>query len=191
MSIANRRLLKLACVVLTGVSGAVGAAEHPWMVSIGLSSRNADRLIQVGADWDAEIDGRHGGPSVAIARELAEGWSLQLLHAEVDGLSAINRCPEDRGCGAVVYEEDYRVNSSELTLVKTFRPAAVLQPSVQIGVQHAAFEAEAVLPDDSETTWVAGLGVTYAVTDRTGLRLDWQTSGADLDTLRLSVGFKF
>lgn len=187
---------RLAATLLLGFSAlSAHASESPWLVSIGISSVDSDTYLHTdNGDWDADFVGSaRQGPSLALSRELANGWSLRLLHTRFDGLRALNACPDRPGiaCAAVAFYEDYRLNTTELTALRTFRTDEAIRPFLQFGVQHAGFEAEDELPDDNQTEWLAGVGLAYQVNDTLQLALEWQASGADLQTIRANVGIGF
>lgn len=170
------------------------ADDTPWTVSVGVTNIDVYRFLDLPTGFDATTFGfNRRGPSLAVSRDLPGDWSVRLLHERVDDLYGGRRCPNNpgRACLAVVVNGEYTLDATELTLAKTFRAEARLQPTLHVGLQRASFHGDERLPAYKEIEWVGGAGLAYAMTERTRLALEWQKSGAELETVRASFGFRF
>lgn len=194
MQTQTRNSLAAVLVALAITPTLTWANDTPWTVSVGVTNIDVSRYLDMPTGWDARTFGyNRRGASLAISRDLPRDWSVRLLHEQVDHLFGINRCPNNPGLGclAVVFPGEYKLDATELTLAKTFRADRALQPVFHLGFQRASFRANNSLPNYKEIEWVGGVGLAYAMSKRTSLKLEWQKSGAELETIRASFGWRF
>ncbi|AVP99255.1 hypothetical protein C7S18_19720 [Ahniella affigens] len=194
MPTPSRRALTVSLLALALAPQLVRANDTPWTISVGVTNIDVTRYLDLPTGWDARTFGfNRRGPSLSVSRDLPGNWSVRLLHEQVDHLFGINRCPNNPGlaCLAVVFPGEYKLDATEFTVAKTFRADASLQPMFHLGFQRASFHADNSLPDYKEIEWVGGVGLAYAMSARTRLSLEWQKSGAEIETIRASFGFKF
>lgn len=165
-------------------------ADGRWTASLHLGNAAIDRLVEDDGQWWSQVDDNGAAVGVSVTYEHSPIFGLRLMYELSAELEAGNRCPPGEVCPAVAIDEEVDFSAWQLAAV----PRLPLGPDWSLfgtlGAMRWKLHQDDVLPGDSGTAFVYGLGLAWRA-ERIELGVEYQRADIDLDTFRLSLGLRF
>ncbi|RUO31566.1 hypothetical protein CWE12_00775 [Aliidiomarina sedimenti] len=174
-------------------SSAVNAqAQEPgWMLSAHIANSSIDTTErwQDGGYVIIDDDGTNWG--LGLNYRLWPGLSLRTTYERGSGYNSAGQpsCPDI--CTPQTRLHSGSLNHYSITAIPEFAFTTNLIGFASFGVARTEIETHADLPDYSETDLTYGLGVGYQVTPSIFVSTEYQTTGSEYASLRVSVGYRF
>jgi len=167
------------------------AAQDRWVLSAHAGSTDIDRLITDRGPWWSSVDDDQVGLGVSVTYEWDSWLGLRLLYEEADGFEAQNRCPPNRPCPALAFDEKVDLTAWQLAAVPRWRVGPEWSVFGTAGALAWKVKRDRLLPGDSGTHFVYGGGLTWHISDRIDFGLEYQRSTVDYQSLRVNLGARF
>ncbi len=167
------------------------AAETPWTVSLHTGMIDIDRQIQSDGIWWSEVSDDNTMLGISVTYDFSPMLSLRLMYEQADDFSTVNACPPNAVCPAVLITEQQDFDAWQLALMPRYDFSPDWSGFVSLGIQNWELKRDQVLPGDSGTTFIYGLGVGWKALERFELSLEYQRSNVDYEAYRLGLGFRF
>lgn len=188
-SLATRIVPMLLALAAAG-SPAAALADGKWTAGLHVGSTTVDRLVEDSGAWWSRVDDSGTALGLSIAYDYSPLLGIRLMYERAASIGAQNVCPPDATCPAVAISEEVDLSSWQVAVV----PRLALGPDWSLfgtlGGMRWKLHEDNVLPGDSGTDFVYGLGLAWR-TGRVQLGLEYQRTGIDSDTFRVNAGLRF
>jgi hypothetical protein len=165
-------------------------AEGKWSAGLHLGNVAVDRLVEDSGSWWSQVDDGSAAYGLSLAYEHSSLLGLRLMYERAGDLVAENRCPPGQACPAVAFDEEQDFTAWQIAAV----PRLALGPDWSLfgtlGAMRWKLDRDDVLPGDSGTEFVYGLGLAWRG-QRLEMGAEYQRAGIDLDAFRVSLGLRF
>jgi hypothetical protein len=182
--------MMLALLMGTALCWQPALADGKWSAALHLSNVAVDRLIEDDGTWWNQVDDNTAALGVSLAYEYSPIFGLRVMYEHGAELAAENRCPPDDACPAIAIDEEVDFTAWQIAAV----PRLPLGPDWSLfgtlGAMHWELHQDNILPGDSGTEFVYGLGLAWRA-ERFEFGVEYQRAGIDLDNFRLSLGLRF
>lgn len=189
-SSANATTLLVLTFTTLGLSSA-SAQDKAWSAALHAGVADVNRLVTDGGPWWNDVDDDAANLGVSLAYDLSPMLGFRVMYEEASNLRGVNTCPSDTICPAVVIREEVDFSAWHAALLPRYGFAPGWTVFGTLGAQRWELDRDDILPDDSDTAFTYGAGVTWEVLPRVDVGLEYQASQVDYEAVRLNLGYRF
>lgn len=189
------KALRIIAAAIGWIAGslcsAVALAETPWTLSGHVGNIKADRLIQDTGLWWSEVDDRATALGLSLSYDFMPTLGMRVLYERADDIEALNRCPAGATCPAIAFSEEQDFSAWQLALVPRYPVTREFSVFATLGVLDWKLRRDGVLPGDSGTSFLYGVGGTWRASELLELSVEYQRADVDYEAFRVGFGIRF
>ncbi|SRR6056297_561238 len=179
--------LPLIALVLSSAS----AQDKPWSAALHVGTADVNRLVTDSGPWWNDVDDDATALGVSLGYEVSPMLALRVMYEEANNLRGDNTCPPDAICPAVVIREDVDFSAWHAAVLPRYEVAPGWTVFGILGAKRWELERDDILPDDSDTVFTYGAGVSWQAVPLVDVGLEYQASEVDYDAVRLNLEYRF
>lgn len=186
------RILAATSLLLFAFGAQPASADAgSWVVTGHVGAIEVDRLVRGSGDWWAEVDKRKTSLGLGLSYDYSPILGVRVLYERANGLRSSNVCPPGATCPAIAIGEDTDFEAWQIAAVPRMPLGRDWSLFGTLGAMRWKLKEENLLPGDSGTEFVYGVGVNWRGVGDFELGLEYQRASTDYDAVRLNVGLRF